>query len=69
MPRYEMILRNYKNNKSTEYFKSRKQAYNFIMSNMLLQNLYQSALLTDLTTGEIWLEINWRGQDNYRKRG
>ena len=65
MKRYEMTLADFNGNKTTEYFNSRKQAYNFVMSNMLLQNNYQEARLLDNTTGEIWLDV-YRGLDCYK---
>lgn len=68
MKRYELELTNYKSTKTSEYFTSRKQAYNFLMSKMFLQNKYRSATLLDTTTGEIWLTIGYRARDNYYLR-
>ena len=62
-----MTLTDFKGNKTTEYFNSRKQAYNFVMSKMFLHNNYQKAMLFDNTTGEIWLDV-YRGLDNYKFR-
>ena len=68
MKRYELKVVDYKGNDSTHEFASRKQAYVFISSNMLMNNKYRTALLVDNTTGECWLDICWRGRDNYKHK-
>ena len=68
MKRYDLVTTNYKDVKEHHYFASRKQAYVFVNTTMFMNNKYRQALLVDNETGEIWLNIQWRGQDNYRRK-
>jgi hypothetical protein len=66
---YDLKVETYKNTVEHHTFASRKQAFVFINTTMFMQNKYRYARLLHEQTGEIWLEINWRGQDNYKRKG
>ena len=65
---YDLRLEKFDNTVEHIPFASRKQAFVFIYANMFAKDTYRYARLLDETTGEIWLEINWRGRDNYRRK-
>ena len=57
------------NHKKEQYaFISRKQAFVFVNSNMFMSNRYCKCELVDTSTGEIWLDIRWRGRDQYKRK-
>jgi hypothetical protein len=68
MKRYDLRVETYKNTSLHFEFTSRKQAFVFVNCEMLMKNKYRYARLMDLTTGEIWMEMTWRGRDNYRRK-
>jgi hypothetical protein len=65
---YTLQLIDYKGQKTTKDFNSRKQAYVFINTYMFMNNQYQSAQLYDNKYGEIWLSVDYRARDNYKRR-
>ena len=68
MKRYDLTTTDFKGKKEHHYFASRKQAFVFVNSTMFMNNKYCQALLFDNLTGEIWLNIEWRGPDNYKRK-
>lgn len=65
---YDLRVEKFDNTIEHHTFASRKQAFVFVYANMFAKNKYRYARLLDNYTGEIWLEINWRGQDNYKRK-
>ena len=66
--RYVLTVVKYNNTRECFLFNSRKQAYVFVNNNMFMNNRYCKCNLVDMTTGECWLNICWRGRDNYKRK-
>lgn len=66
--RYVLTVVNWDCKRAQYKFKSRKQAYVFINALMFMNNEYKKCTLVDSKTGEVWLDIRWRGRDNYKRK-
>ena len=65
---YQVKLETYDDQIIYKYYPSRKRAYAYIYLEMMVENNYRYCRVVHRPTGEIWLEINWRGKDNYKRK-